>query len=207
MNTDEANTRGDVTLAVLAGGAGARMGRPKSLLTIGGRPILTVLIENYRWTGPTLLVTAPGRTGPPGAGGFDQEVVDAVADGGPLLGICTALEQVRTELLIVVTVDMPSVGPRQFEWLMNHLQAGQLGLMGSRKDTAGVQIEPFPSIYRAAAAGPLRAHFSSGRRSVHSILHDPRFTALETPADWPSSVWANLNYPADVEAFGESPPR
>ena len=146
-----------------------------------------------------------GRTGPPGAEGFEREVVDAVADGGPLLGICTALETVRTELLIVVTVDMPGVGLGQFEWLAGNLKAGQLGLMGSRTTAEGVQIEPFPSIFRATAVGPMLAHFASGRRSVHSILHDSRFVAMETPADWPATVWANLNYPADVEAFGKSP--
>jgi molybdenum cofactor guanylyltransferase len=132
------------TLAVLAGGAGMRMGLPKSYLSLHGRPILSVLLENYQWAGPTLLVTAPGRTQPPGAEAYGQEVVDAVADGGPLVGICTAIEHIETDLLIVTTVDMPGVGPGQFEWLQNTLAASQVGLMGSRVGEEGVQIEPFP---------------------------------------------------------------
>jgi molybdopterin-guanine dinucleotide biosynthesis protein A len=179
------------------------MGKPKSLLTIGGRPILTMLLERFRWPGPTLLVTAPGRTSPPGAEGFGREVVDAMADGGPLVGICTAMEHLATELLIVTTVDMPGVGAGQFRWLEQTIKAGELGVMGSRMIDGKIQIEPFPSIFRREAAGPLQAHFQSGHRSVHSILRDPRFVAVATPGDWPSSVWANLNYPADVEAFGE----
>jgi molybdopterin-guanine dinucleotide biosynthesis protein A len=199
--------RTNSTLAVLAGGAGTRMGRSKALLTLGGRPILEALLDNYAWTGPTLLVTAPGRERPPGAEHFDREVVDSIADGGPMLGICTAMEHLRTELLVVATVDMPGVGRGQLEWLMRNLEPGELGTMGSRIIEGNVQIEPFPSIFRATAAEPLRAHFDSGRRSVHSILGDSRFVAKATPADWPATVWANLNYPADVEAFDKSPPR
>ena len=51
----------DVTLAILAGGEGSRMGYPKGELRLGGRPILPVLLERFAWEGPTLLVTAPGR--------------------------------------------------------------------------------------------------------------------------------------------------
>lgn len=183
------------------------MGRPKSLLTIGGRAILEVLLENFTWEGPTMLVTAPGRERPPGSGRIDREVVDAVADGGPLVGICTALAHLRTELLIVATVDMPGVGPGQLRWLLETIGPGELGVMGSRLDGDRERIEPFPAIFRAKAAGPLRAHLEAGQRSVHSILNDSRFVARRTPADWPSSVWANLNYPADVAAFDRSPPR
>jgi molybdopterin-guanine dinucleotide biosynthesis protein A len=195
------------TLAVLAGGAGSRMGRPKALLTIGGRPILEVLLEQFQWQGPTMLVTAPGRDRPPGGGKFDREIVDPVADGGPLVGICTALTQAQTELLIVVTVDMPGIGPGQLRWLRESIGPGESGVMGRRVDGDCEQIEPFPSIFRAGAGEVLRAHLAGGHRSVHSILNDPRFVAKKTPADWPSSVWANLNYPADVEAFGKIPPR
>ena len=49
----------DVTLAVLAGGKGERMGMAKDALEIDGRPILRHLLDRARWPGPTLLVTAP----------------------------------------------------------------------------------------------------------------------------------------------------
>ena len=50
----------DVTLAILAGGEGSRMGYPKAELASHGRAILPVLLECFQWEGPTLLVTAPG---------------------------------------------------------------------------------------------------------------------------------------------------
>ena len=51
----------DVTLAILAGGAGSRMGEPKANLSVRGRPILQYLFERFNWPGPTMLVTTLPR--------------------------------------------------------------------------------------------------------------------------------------------------
>src|SRR3954469_12653277 len=103
----------DVTLAILAGGEGSRMGRPKGLLRVHGRPVLEYLLERFDWPGPTLLVTAPGRERPPACELFSCEVQDPVAGLGPLRGILTALESARTPLVVVTSVDMPGVGREQ----------------------------------------------------------------------------------------------
>src|SRR6195952_3674281 len=97
------------TLAVLAGGESTRMGEPKAALRVGGKPILQYLIERFAWPGPTLLVTAPGRERPPGWERFDREVPDPVAGAGPLRGVMTALEAIKTPFVAVVTVDMPGI--------------------------------------------------------------------------------------------------
>jgi molybdopterin-guanine dinucleotide biosynthesis protein A len=73
------------TLAVLAGGEGRRMGGPKGVLALDGRPILERLLDRLDWPGPTLLVTAPGREHPPGWRRFTNEVTDPVAGEGPPL--------------------------------------------------------------------------------------------------------------------------
>src|ERR1700721_4778762 len=86
-----------VTLAVLAGGEGRRMGLPKQNLEINGRPILEFLLNQFAWPGPTLLVTAPSRRHPPGAHLFYAEAVDAIENQGPLRGVLTALENASTD--------------------------------------------------------------------------------------------------------------
>ena len=48
----------NVTLAILAGGEGSRMGKPKGHLEIAGKPILAYLLDQIGWPGPTMLVTA-----------------------------------------------------------------------------------------------------------------------------------------------------
>src|SRR4051794_29668278 len=97
----------NITLAILAGGAGSRMGRAKGELRIAGEPILEYLLDRFDWPGPTMLVTAPGREHPTGWARFTREVTDPVSDQGPLRGILTALENATTEVVIVTPVDMP----------------------------------------------------------------------------------------------------
>jgi len=190
----------DVTLAVLAGGAGSRMGAPKGELRLRGRPILEHLLDRFNWPGPTLLVTAPGREHPPAWQRFDREVVDPVADQGPLRGVLTALESASTEIVLITTVDMPGVTLQGLRWLATRLagRAGTLGLMTRcRPDHP---IEPFPSAYRRQAL-QLIAHRLVVNRSVQAVSEEPSIEVVAAPAEWPRSFWTNLNTPLDVHAY------
>ena len=192
----------DCTLAVLAGGRGSRMGRPKGMLTVAGRPILVHLLDRLAWPGPTLLVTAPGREHPAGWERFDAEALDPVADEGPLRGLLTALDASGTPRLAVVTVDMPGVTRGQLEWLAGKLPDAGLGVMCDRSAGDQRQPEPFPLMVRAAAAEVVRERLARRRRSVHGLTAGAGFVVVAAPAEWPSSVWVNLNTPEDVARFG-----
>ena len=191
------------TLAILAGGAGSRMGKPKSLLTVKGVPILEYLLKRIDWPGPTLLVTTPGREHPPGHDLFAREVADPTPDLGPLRGLLTALESCTTSLLVVTTVDMPCVRALQLNHLITSINSRPecLGLMMHRRTEGKAQIEPFPSIFRSAARDILAAELSADRRSVHGLNRQSGFTAIPAPSGWPAETWTNLNYPADLDRF------
>lgn len=192
-----------VTLAVLAGGTGARMGKPKALLSIEGQPILEYLLERLEWPGPSVLVTAPGREHPPGFKSFTREICDPESGAGPLRGLLTALEHLTTPMLAILTVDMPAVRPHQLQWLLNQLSVSSsaLGLMASRGGPDQERVEPFPAVFRAGAAGVVRRHLASGRRAVHSLLADDAFVTVPAPMTWDPATWTNLNTPADLQAF------
>jgi molybdopterin-guanine dinucleotide biosynthesis protein A len=188
-----------ITLAILAGGEGSRMGHAKAEIRLGDRPILDVLLERFAWPGPTLLVTAPGREHPTGWRGFTREVTDPGAGQGPLRGVLTALEQASTPVVVFTGVDMPLVGRDQFAWLAERLseRPAALGLMLRR----GAQIEPLPSAFRAGATGLVRRMLESGRRSLHGLLADPAIEAVEAPDAWDERTWTNLNSPADLDGL------
>jgi molybdopterin-guanine dinucleotide biosynthesis protein A len=188
----------DVTLAVLAGGEGSRMGRPKALLDIHDTPILEYLLNRWQWNGPTLLVTAPGREHPPACARFDREVVDSVAGEGPLRGIATALAATASELTIVTTCDMPDVRRDQLDWLVAtaDIRREVHGIM-IRRGNRGV--EPFPCAFRRAALSPIERQLAGNRRAVHGLLDLPAFVATDAPTGWPESVWTNLNEPGDLD--------
>lgn len=191
-----------ITLAILAGGEGSRMGRPKGELVVGGKPILGYLLERFNWPGPTLLVTAPGREHPPGWELFSREVSDPVTGEGPLRGVLTALEATETSLVIVTTVDMPEMGTEQFAFLASQIATREMakGLMlHSPEDER--KIEPFPSIYRREGSEILQAHMTTGQRSVHSLTSLERIISIAWPIEWPDRIWTNLNRPEELKAW------
>jgi molybdopterin-guanine dinucleotide biosynthesis protein A len=188
------------TLAILAGGEGSRMGRPKAELEIQGKPILVWLLERFCWPGPMLLVTAPGREHPPGWERFDREVVDPVAGEGPLRGVLTALEGSSTEMVVVATVDMPGVTREQLAWVVGQIAAtpGRLAVMCRR---GADRLEPFPLGARCKSSAAIREVLASGERSVLRGLGRGIAEVVACPGDWPDETWINLNRPEDLEAW------
>jgi molybdopterin-guanine dinucleotide biosynthesis protein A len=180
----------DVTLAILAGGRGERMGKAKGLLQVGDQPILTYLLKRFNWRGPTMLVTSPGREKPPGAEGFDVEVVDPVEGMGPVRGLITALENSKTQILIVASVDMPLVGREQLLWLVEEIQE-KSGVMIQHQG----EVEPFPSIFNKERAG------RPSYESMRALTKMPGFAVLQSPKSWSDEIWTNLNEPGDLSAF------
>lgn len=181
----------EVTLAVLAGGRGVRMGRAKTELVVRGKAILVELVERIGWAGPTLLVTSPGRERPVGFERFTKEVCDAVEGQGPVRGLMTALEASETERVVVMPVDMPGVGGEQLEWVVGMMRG--MGVMLARE---GV-VEPFPSVWSRPIVPALREHFERGERSMRSLATLAGVSLVEA-RDWSAGVWQNLNYPEDL---------
>jgi molybdopterin-guanine dinucleotide biosynthesis protein A len=197
---------GETTLAILAGGEGSRMGRPKALLEIKGRPILRHILEQARWQGPTLLVTSPGRESPPGAESFDAEVSDPVSGLGPLRGLLTALEHAKTQQVVVAAVDMPMVGSTVFNWLTAQMDSRPFAMALILKRTVGEQtrIEPFPAAFRKSAIRMLLERLNSGKGALKSIGDCSGVELLVAPASWGPEVWTNLNIPKDIQTMGLS---
>lgn len=196
---DESN----ITLAVLAGGEGSRMGKPKGELQIDGKPILEHLLERFSWAGPTLLVTAPGREHPSGHERFQSEAVDPVQGAGPLRGVLTALEHSTTPMTLVTTVDMPGVSKAQLSWLCEMFEArSDLELlMPGRLIDGAVFAEPFPSIYRSLARATVERQLAGEYRSVWGFSRKAGGATVLAPTHWDERVWSNLNTPGDIEAF------
>lgn len=196
-------TSSDATLAILAGGQSKRMGQPKAELKIATKPMLTYLLERFSWNGPTLLVIAPGQRLPPGADLFDTVATDAVSGEGPLHGVLTALEDAKTEFVLVATVDMPAIGPEHLHHIHSLLRARpQRDAVMLHQHAEPGAVEPFPSAYRRRrSAGIIRAQFEAGMRAVRNLRKLSCVDVLPAPLTWQPSVWFNLNVPSDVDVF------
>ncbi|HEY2761384.1 MAG TPA: molybdenum cofactor guanylyltransferase [Pirellulales bacterium] len=193
----------DVSLAMIAGGMGRRMGIPKAWLQINGQSILAWFHARLQWQGPTMLVSAPSSRNPPDAHLFDQAIVDPVDDLGPLGGILTALEHLTTPTVVIVAVDMPNIDSKKLHWLASELTLRPQcqGVMCRIDGNSTGRIEPFPSAFRRAAAESIRQRLHAQRRSIQELCEEPNFCAVKAPHDWPKDTWANLNDPHQFAKF------
>ncbi len=189
----------NVTLAVLAGGKGRRMGVPKSGLVLRGQPILAYLLDRLTWQGPTLLVTTPGLERPPGHGRFDMEAVDEHAHRGPLQGVLTALRNAPTRHVVIVPVDMPLLDGRCVSWL-----AGQLLI---HPEAHGVmlrhegELQPLPAAFTRTLTDAVAKRLDEDRRALRGLADEDGVVVIDAPDFWPKAVWTNLNHPDDLDRF------
>ena len=113
--------RTDFSAAVIAGGAGRRMGFDKRLLMVDGVPLVVRAVAAVAPLASEVLVAVsrdhplPGRLLPDPR---VRIVVDRVAGGGPLAGIEAALLEAQHDLVLVVAGDLPWLQPKLLRLLV-----------------------------------------------------------------------------------------
>lgn len=165
-------TRSDLTACILAGGRARRMGGViKPLLQVDGATILArqraVLAPRAR---EVIVCVAE-----PGAGLADdlREVIDGVADAGPLAGIVAALAAIDTPWLLAVAGDMPHLAPAVLDLLRGRARAD----VDAVAATIGGWPEPLCALWHRRAHPALAARLAAGDYKVAAAL-----TAL--PVAW-----------------------
>jgi molybdopterin-guanine dinucleotide biosynthesis protein A len=172
-----------VTVAVLAGGRGSRLGGEKALVELGGRPMIWYPLAAARKTGLDAVVVAKRCTRLP-----DLDVpVLREPDGPthPLLGVITALEHFPA--VLAVPCDMP------------FLDGCELAALAAMPDNFATlaPAQPFPSLYRRAALPRLRAAVGVSA-SVRSLLADA--SARAAMASGQKGAQVSVNTPEDLAA-------
>ncbi|MEO8687038.1 MAG: NTP transferase domain-containing protein [Solirubrobacteraceae bacterium] len=94
---------------ILAGGRSRRMGSPKALIELGGRPLLAWALAAALEAGlETVVVAKPGSALPP----LDVPVwPEPERPAHPLTGVVAALERAAPRAVVVLACDMPFVPP------------------------------------------------------------------------------------------------
>jgi len=130
---------------VLAGGKSSRMGQDKAFMQLGGRTLLAYSLQ--------LAISATGSAQIVGSAekfaAFGQVVEDIYPGQGPLAGIHAALAGARTELSLIIAVDMPFLRPELLSYLV--AQARRTTAMVV-VPAAGERLQPLCAVYRRAFA-------------------------------------------------------
>jgi molybdopterin-guanine dinucleotide biosynthesis protein A len=137
-----------VTVAVLAGGRGSRIGGDKALVQLAGKPLISYPVAAAKAAGLDVVVVAKRSTNLPRL--TTQLLLEPDEPTHPLLGIITALE--RYPAIIALPCDMPFVEPTALT-----------ALAEMRQDVATLwPNQPFPALYRETTLHQLRQALEAG---------------------------------------------
>ncbi len=186
-------SRGDLLIAVTAGGSGSRMGRDKAGLIYRGETWLERVVRASLAT--ELPVVVVGRTVPP-EWPFDDVafLVDERPGMGPIGGLRTALAHAGAGI-IAVACDMPLITTGAMEWLIGEdARAG--GIDGTVVRLNG-SVEPLFSIYRTTLIPVVDELIAGERYALKGLIERGEFTFVDIPP-YLSRAVENLNTPDDL---------
>lgn len=183
--------------AVLAGGEGRRMGRPKSGLRVEGEPLLLRQLRLLRDAGVEERWVSLGTAGEAGVT-LDPEVRvvrDEQSGQGPLAGIERVLAHAGTRWVLILAVDLPEMTAD----FLRRLVAGRLPGQGVVPRLAG-RFEPLAAVYPQSALGEAVVRLGRGERSlqefVGALVDSDRMAILEVEREQ-AGFFTNWNRPED----------
>lgn len=164
-------TADHITAAILAGGAGRRLGGvDKGWHEYEGRPLVEHVLERVRPQASRVLISANRNIDRYLALGVP--VVQDPVEGypGPLMGVVSVLRAVTTPLLLVVPCDGPD--------LPLDLGARLAGAFAEDVDAAvahdGERMQPLFTLLRSSGRPSLEHFFHEGHRSMRAWLEAAR---------------------------------
>jgi molybdopterin-guanine dinucleotide biosynthesis protein A len=189
-------TRTTFSTVLLAGGASKRMGRDKALLPVGN---VGQVLWQRQWdlleelTPEEMLWSGPPRADMPERA---RIIADAAVNAGPLGGIAACLKALRSDVLVVLAVDLPQ------------MRASFLrGLLARCTETRGAVaqygefFEPLAAIYPKHLHSLAAEHLAQGRYAMQDFIREAiNLAALEVVpvACADSTLFKNFNAPSDL---------
>lgn len=152
----------DCTAIILAGGESKRMGRDKASLPFRGQSLLQCVIERIH----PLFVETQVSVRQPRADVSLPQIVDVQPEGGPLVGLISALERITTPWAFVVACDMPFVTAEVVQHLANYRE-GHEAVVPKIED----QVQPLAAFYAQRSLPQLHAILARGEKSLTRALN------------------------------------
>jgi len=148
---------------VLAGGKSSRMGRDKAFMQLGEHTLLTHALGLVRAaTGSAQIVGSAEKFA-----AFGPVIEDIYPGQGPLAGIHAALAETRTDLNLIVAVDMPFLEPR---WLVYQVAEAGASTAIVVVPRAGGALQPLCAVYRRQFAEVAERSLRRGENKIDRLF-------------------------------------
>lgn len=185
------------TVAVLAGGTSARMGRDKALIERDGETWLGRVVREALAVPALVLVV-----GRPRPAGFASDGVVFLLDErpgqGPLGGLVTALHEAGGDVA-AVACDMPLLDRAALCWLLDAAAAHPEAAAVVAEQEG--RVEPLFAVYRQSALPEAEARLARGERALWRLVEALVSVRLPVPAELAARL-ANVNEPGDLARLG-----
>nr|ACX30496.1 molybdopterin-guanine dinucleotide biosynthesis protein A [uncultured Candidatus Thioglobus sp.] len=188
----ETIAKSDITALILAGGQAKRMNRQdKGLILFRNKPLISYVVNIISKNVDSILVSANRNID------LYQEFGEVITDDlpdfqGPLAGISTALNKVKTKYLLITPCDGPYVSELLLDRLVKAME---------KKDTLmcvaaeNEYLHPTFALINVSVAPVLSQYLDDGGRKLGKFFKDNRATEVDF-SDQPK-IFINLNSPED----------
>jgi molybdenum cofactor guanylyltransferase len=185
----------DVSAFILAGGKSARMGTDKAFVLLDGRTLLARMLHLARQlTSNVHIIGDPAKFAP-----FAPTIEDIFPGCGPLGGIHAALRSSRTDLNVILAVDVPFVSLALLDYLISRATSSNANVTLAR---AAGGFQPLCAIYRRSFADAAENALLAGHCKIDTLFA-PTTTQVIEEAELEASgfsprIFRNLNTPEEL---------
>ena len=185
----------DVSAFILAGGKSARMGTDKAFVLLDGRTLLARMLHLARQlTSNVHIIGDPAKFAP-----FAPTIEDIFPGCGPLGGIHAALRSSRTDLNVILAVDVPFVSLALLDYLISRATSSNANVTLAR---AAGGFQPLCAIYRRFFADAAENALLAGHCKIDTLFA-PTTTQVIEEAELEASgfsprIFRNLNTPEEL---------
>lgn len=186
-----------VSVVVLAGGRGQRLGRDKATLElVRGQTLLQRALGLVApLSDDVIVVRRPDQDLSVSAA---RVISDRAPFHGPLAGILAGIEAAREEWVLVVACDMPFLSRPLLRYMLT-LRTGYDVVV----PRLAVGMEPLHALYHRRAAAAVRRVLERGERRLVSFYDGLRVRAVTpdelAPHDSEGRAFFNINTPEDLD--------
>jgi len=189
---------GSVSAFILAGGKSTRMGRDKAFLEFGGQTLLARALVLARSASSDVRIVGGAEK----FSRFATVVEDEFRGRGPLSGIHAALRSSKTDLNLILAVDMPLVSTSFLEYLTAEARKSP-NLLAVVPRTGG-RNQTLCAIYRRGFFEPAERSLRAGENRIDCLFAPGTVRLIDEEelrrAGFSEDIFRNLNTPAEVES-------
>lgn len=183
-----------LTTVVLAGGKSQRMGQDKAFLDWKGQSFIERILDCAEGLTEEVLIVA--NTKPYEHLGV-QVCSDIIPNCGPVGGIYTAMNAIRTPYLLLLSCDIPLLKTALLEHLIAQSIPCDVNLLTTAKCW-----QPLTAIYHRRTLPIFEAALETKTLKLRSLLSSMSLQEIACPEDWISCL-NNINTPDDLKKISD----